>query len=392
MSKLTKQNVGGVDYTTVGCALNATCDSAASDYIKVATLTDGDVILDGMHVVCTFTNGNTAGTSPDILTIYSSDQVNYYSDAGLTQPFTLAPEGCYRITYTGTGNAYSYISWICLSVGGVTAIVTNPCAGEAGGTLWSAGNPVIFLYSGGRFRLLNVGLSRLDLYESWQSNPASVRAVVRNNKFAEFDYSGTSENPIDIYSIASSIPDSNFSKTISIRVIGSQTNSPYGAGVLDGDFHYDIKRISYNPNAEYIRIIAYDIRDNQIYENAKINGTWGNWTRLMNYSDVYTQGIGLTFNDTYVSDNIYACRRIGNLLFVNGILHLKANVPAATITDLFYLPNNITPTIDSGLFWNNDNFINCYGVLSAGRNGWVYSQAVLPAGAYMTFQTITRLT
>lgn len=158
MIKLTKENVGGTDYSVVGCALSATCASAASDYIKTATLTDGDSISDGMTVVVTFTNGNSAGSAPDVLTIYSSDQVNYFSDAGLTQPFTLAPAGCYSVSYTGAGNVYYYTSWVCLSVGGVTAPLYLTNGSLAGGTLWNTGVNIIVLYAGGKFIICNSGL------------------------------------------------------------------------------------------------------------------------------------------------------------------------------------------------------------------------------------------
>jgi hypothetical protein len=121
MSKISRQNIGGTDFTMVGCTLTGVCASAAADYVKAVTLSDGDELSDGMTVVVAFANGNTAGTAPASTTIYSSDQVNYYADAGLTQPFTLAPAGCYEIEYTGTGNAYNYISYPVLQIGSVSA-------------------------------------------------------------------------------------------------------------------------------------------------------------------------------------------------------------------------------------------------------------------------------
>ena len=83
MAKLLRQNVGGVDYTMAGCALTGVCASSASDFIKAVALSDGDQLSDGMSVVVTFANGNTAGNAPVPLTIYSSDQTNYYSDSGV---------------------------------------------------------------------------------------------------------------------------------------------------------------------------------------------------------------------------------------------------------------------------------------------------------------------
>ena len=156
MPKLTKQNVGGANYTMVGCTLTGVCPSAAADYIKEVTLSDGDVVSDGMMVACTFANGNTAGIAPASTTIYSSDQVNYYTDSGLTVPFTLAPSGCYTIEYTGTGNAYTYTSFPVIQVGAVSGPLCASNGIPSGGTAWSAGDTVVLLYTGGKFLAINV--------------------------------------------------------------------------------------------------------------------------------------------------------------------------------------------------------------------------------------------
>jgi hypothetical protein len=154
MSKLLRQNIGGTDYTMVGCTLTGVCNSAASDYVKSVTLSDGDVLSDGMTVVVSFTNGNTAGTAPASMTIYSSDQINYFSDSGLTQPFTLAPAGCYEITYTGEGNAYTYISYPVMQVGSVSGPLCDASGNKSSGSLWLAGDKVSITYSGGTFNVI----------------------------------------------------------------------------------------------------------------------------------------------------------------------------------------------------------------------------------------------
>jgi hypothetical protein len=150
MSKLLRQNIGGTDYTMVGCTLTGVCNSAASDYVKSVTLSDGDVLSDGMTVVVSFTNGNTAGTAPASMTIYSSDQINYFSDSGLTQPFTLAPAGCYEITYTGEGNAYTYISYPVMQVGSVSGPLCDASGNKSSGALWLEGDKVSINYSNGK--------------------------------------------------------------------------------------------------------------------------------------------------------------------------------------------------------------------------------------------------
>ena len=158
MPKILRQNVGGIDYAMAGCALSGSCATAASDFVKVVTLSDGDTVSDGMSLAVAFTNGNTAGNAPGTTTIYSSDQVHYFSDSGLTQPFTLAPAGCYTITYTGTGNAYTYKSFPVLSVGGVTAPVCSINGRNIGTSAWNAGDTGVFIYTAGKFMLVSVNL------------------------------------------------------------------------------------------------------------------------------------------------------------------------------------------------------------------------------------------
>lgn len=177
MPKITKQNVGGTDYTMVGCALTGVCPTSASDYVKAVTLSDGDIVSDGMTVACTFANGNTAGIAPGTQTIYSSDQVNYYSDDQLTVPFTLAPAGCYVIEYTGTGNAYTYTSYPVIQVGQISGPLCSPNGKEYGGTAWSAGDTVLFLYTGGKFLMLNVAVN---VVQSGNTMPVTSGAVANS--------------------------------------------------------------------------------------------------------------------------------------------------------------------------------------------------------------------
>ena len=169
MAKLLRQNVGGVDYTMAGCALTGVCPTAAANYIKEITLSDGDVIGDGMMVVVTFANGNTAGNAPGAKTIYSSDQVNYYEDDQLTVPFTLAPEGCYEIEYTGTGNAYTYTDYPVFQIGSVSGPVCDYRGHVASGDLWSAGDSVQCMLKEGKFLLLGgSGGADIDVYDTLQ--------------------------------------------------------------------------------------------------------------------------------------------------------------------------------------------------------------------------------
>lgn len=179
MDKLTKQNVNGIDYSMVGCALTGACASAASDYVKIVTLSDGDVVSDGMSVVITFAEGNTAGNAPASQTIYSSDQVNYYADAGLTQPFTLAPSGCYTIEYTGEGNAYTYQSYPVLQIGTITAPVCDARGHKAADKAWKAGEKVTVQYTGGLFLITSMGDNAVNSVTQGEMRPVTSNAVAQ---------------------------------------------------------------------------------------------------------------------------------------------------------------------------------------------------------------------
>ena len=175
MSKILRQNVGGVDYTMVGCALTGTCSSAAGAFIKVVTLSDGDEILDGMSVAITFANGNTAGNAPSTQTIYSSDQINYYADAQLTEPITLAPAGCYSLEYTGAGYAYTYQSFPVVQIGNISAPIYLDDGTIAGAGIWANNEQVILIYIANKFRLLRG--TAVDVIQAGNMKPVTSNAV-----------------------------------------------------------------------------------------------------------------------------------------------------------------------------------------------------------------------
>ena len=222
MPKILRQNVGGVDYTMAGCALTATCTTSASDYVKDVVLSDGDVLSDGMTVVVNFTNGNTAGTAPATLTIYSSDQTNYYSDSELTQPFTLAPQGCYSIEYTGTGNAYSYISYPVVQIGNVQGALCYADGSYAGGTLWNAGDLVSILYTNGRYIIPD---SAVDIVQAGNMKPATSNAVAEAIDKKEYVFVlGKALSSNGWYKVAN-ISRRNYGFSLNIKLSTSYQNS-----------------------------------------------------------------------------------------------------------------------------------------------------------------------
>ena len=161
MTKIAQTNVNGINYAMAGASLTGTCSSPASDYMKLVTLTDSDSIEDGVTIACTFAHENSAGTAPSSLTLYSADQIHFYTDAGMTELYTLAPSGCFELTYTGSGNAYSYISYPVVAVGTLSGIVSAPVCDSHGNVtsrrLWKAGDVVFLQYKSRKFFVLNDG-------------------------------------------------------------------------------------------------------------------------------------------------------------------------------------------------------------------------------------------
>ena len=76
----------------------------------------------------------------------------------------------------------------------------------------------------------------------------------------------------DIIAYADSISNETVADTV--RIMNSP-NSPYGAA--GSDFHYTIYNIT---DDGYKRIVAYDIRKNDMYMIMKHSGTWGTWRKV----------------------------------------------------------------------------------------------------------------
>lgn len=198
MAKILRQNVGGVDFTMAGCALTGVCPTSAADYVKQITLSDGDVIEDGMMMVVTFANGNSAGNAPNTKTIYSSDQVNYYEDDQLTIPFTLAPAGCYEIEYTGTANAYTYIDYPVFQVGSVSGPVCDYRGHLASGDLWEAGDSVQCMLKEGKFLLLGgSGGADIEVYDTVQDAVDDLPNLSEGQYIATHDTGSELSAPVD---------------------------------------------------------------------------------------------------------------------------------------------------------------------------------------------------
>lgn len=198
MAKILRQNVGGIDFTMAGCALTGVCPTSAADYVKQITLSDGDVIADGMMLVITFANGNSAGNAPNTKTIYSSDQVNYFEDDQLTVPFTLAPAGCYEIEYTGTANAYTYTDYPVFQVGSVSGPVCDYRGHITSGDLWEAGDSVQCMFKEGKFLLLGgSGGADIEVYDTVQDAVDDLPNLSEGQYVATKDTGSELSAPVD---------------------------------------------------------------------------------------------------------------------------------------------------------------------------------------------------
>ena len=91
---------------------------------------------------------------------------------------------------------------------------------------------------------------------------------------------------VDIIVYADSI--SNEMVTDTVRIMNA-TNSPYGVDNVNNDFHYTIYNIN---DDKYKRILAYDIRKNDMYMIVKNNNIWGTWAKLATMDKLG----GLTFS------------------------------------------------------------------------------------------------
>lgn len=149
-NQISEINVDNQNYNMVGAVAKGTCSSAATDWNKVVILEAGCSVAQDMMLQVKFDHGCTVGDSQR-KTIYSSDQVNYYSDSAMTVPVTLAPEANRTITYTGSGSAYYYITFPTISVTG-TDIQNKPICDSRGHTAgtgcFNDGDKMLFRYDG----------------------------------------------------------------------------------------------------------------------------------------------------------------------------------------------------------------------------------------------------
>lgn len=144
MDKITQVNIEGHNYGFVaGQAVQGICGAQAADYVKTIVLPEGASLVEGMILLVTFVNNNTAGHEGAI-PAYSSDGETFYYDQAMTQPITLPPVECYSMTLV-SGDEYEYRAFIVWAVNGVSKPFCDSRGHPCGGGLWGAGDIVSVL-------------------------------------------------------------------------------------------------------------------------------------------------------------------------------------------------------------------------------------------------------
>ena len=128
---------------------------------------------------------------------------------------------------------------------------------------------------------------------STETEIPSAKAIYNKSKNKTTDL----PNGTDIIAYADSISNETVADTV--RIMNSP-NSPYGAA--GSDFHYTIYNIT---DDGYKRIVAYDIRKNDMYMIMKHSGKWGKWQKVSATSvkDVPETDI-TTFTDSDVNGKV----------------------------------------------------------------------------------------
>ena len=142
------------------------------------------------------------------------------------------------------------------------------------------------------------------------------------------------ENGGDIIAYADSLGNEAVTETIRFT---NSINSPYGANDKDNDFHYTIYNMY---DARFKRIVAYDIRKNDMYMIMKYGGRWRTWQRLCatSVADVSTTTITFTSTTNYKQSTQVALKYIVS----NGICYVSGGIncvsPSSSDTRVSTLP------------------------------------------------------
>ena len=188
---------------------------------------------------------------------------------------------------------------------------------------------------------------------------------------------------VDIIVYADSISHEMVTDTVRIM---NATNSPYGVDNVNNDFYYTI----YNVNDDkYKRILAYDIRKNDMYMIVKNNNIWGTWAKLATMDKVNalhkeTTGYitGSLLGSVVKNANLYYQKFGDSRLVINGWVSIDA---VSAKTPIFTLPNNWIANSNYLLPCYADNSNVACACLINIAEGTVNSYTPLPATTELRF-------
>lgn len=104
--------------------------------------------------------------------------------------------------------------------------------------------------------------------------------------------------------------DGYYSRSAIFRLGGpNTTNTPYGTA--DTDFFYQVLKIE---NNQWTRVMAYDIRSQNVFTISKINNHWGGWQYIA-FGD-YSSGF-VTLDSTYVNRGTIEWIKVGRVVTIN---------------------------------------------------------------------------
>ena len=185
----------------------------------------------------------------------------------------------------------------------------------------------------------------VDTVQSGNNNPVTSNAVDNLNSTQFRYYTG-----VDVLATAESQPIAD--KVYFMRIFEATANSPYGSN--SNDFWYYVNRIG---DANWMQIIAYDVRSSNDYIRTKQNGTWWGWislnTRVPSQSvvtDYVSSGggsYGLLERSGYIVKCVWRFNKESAVSFTDG--QVLGNIPQG-FRPSFYQPCPVTAFDVNGAF------------------------------------------
>ena len=206
----------------------------------------------------------------------------------------------------------------------------------------------------------------VDTITSGNMHPVTSNAVANLNSLEiPYNYSTESRN---VFALIENAINNRFTV---IRIGGENiSNAPDGSTA--NDFYYVILKIG-NP---YIKVIAYDIRSENVYVITRINNIWGTWKPFAQVRGGNIADAVSSVNTTYIDSYNFFYNQVGKLHQFSGNIVIKADVPSETIliylTKTFYftwfaLTDLANVTLGKYAYTADTNVRSGYSVIPSGN-------------------------